>query len=118
MPEGVVDWELQPMPPGVPPNNWYEARSDLEKTLAKGRPFKSWFDLGEYEDGEGMDAIPDSRESTMAWFRSYVQEQAPIDVVCAFSQGAHAVNELLDSVRREASAPPWRLNIFFCPSRH
>lgn len=116
VPDGTVLWEKTLKPPGGPANNWYDDRSEFELAVSKGKPFYSWLDLAEIEDGSGMDALPEPYDKAMEWFDDYLKKEHPIDVVVAFSIGSCIINRKSDEYRRQGIDVPWALNILFAPS--
>lgn len=117
-PDAPVLWDSPLKPPGAVDNNYYAPRSEVELTVSKGQPFKSWVALAEYDDGYremGVDRTPESLEDSAAYFRGLVSEHQP-DVVLGFSQGAFIVTKVLNDMERDGEEVSWRLNLFFCPA--
>merc|ERR1712232_560419 len=71
----------------------FSERSDGEKMLSGGDPFRWW-----YAHGSAVYALV---EEGVANFRKLLVEHDPIDVVVAFSQGSNLVSLVVDSYRKE-----------------
>jgi len=106
-----VEWLYLDAPylwqPNPDPWRWSEMpRSEFEKRVANGQPFKAWFSMK--KDGSFID-----HEASCDYLEEHICEMDPIDAIAAFSQGASLVSMLIDRLRYREKAVPWRLNIFF-----
>jgi len=84
----------------------YMEPSDFQKKLAKDKPFLWWYNHGNavyYRVDEGV-----------ANLRKLIQEAEPVDVIVSFSQGSNLISLLLNQLRREGVAAPWRVSVYFC----
>jgi len=108
-------WEPRPKPgapPGVGDPAWdlYGAeRSEVEKRLAGGKPFLEWL---RFEDDASIPS-PGSVEKSYQHIVQYIEQESPIDIVVAISQGTAIVSGLFEKMRVEQEDPPWRLSVFF-----
>jgi len=116
-PDGPEPWEpgLERLNPRCPDHGgelvFFQERPEFEKRLAKGQPFRSWFDIEAW--GDHYRANPESFKRAVEWLHKYIEEKSPIDAVVAFAQAAVVTCMVLEERRVSGSTYPWRLNMLF-----
>lgn len=97
-----------------------QERTPFEERIGRGKPFVSWFKLlaaraAPQHELVTSDVIsdPESFEGSISQITEVLEQEGPIDVVVAFSQGVIVASNVAHRLRKVGKPIPWRLSLFF-----
>lgn len=123
-PDGPCPWT--PVPGSTDPKSMEP--SEFAKRIAGKKPFVAWYshpadldpaakkppklrkDTGDYVGITTYGRV----EEGIQFLDEYLQQEAPIDVVVAFSQAGTLLAMLIEAYRKRGKEVPWRLSVVFC----